>query len=303
MSRARRVLLFPPVRAVVAIALLAALAAPLFLLLRAAGRDGDPVWMELALAFASLAALAFVVRVIERRPFFATLLPSRGAARDLGLGLGLGTALMATTMAVLAGAGWYHVTGLAAPSAGAAALAMLRAVGLFFLVALFEETLFRGIVFRLLEDGLGSWAGLSLSAAIFGLMHLGGPDATLGAGIAIALEAGVLLSALFLVRRTLWLPIGTHWAWNLFEGPVFGCGVSGQHEAGLLRSVTAGPEVWTGGRFGPEAGLVCVLVCTAVGVAVVVGMARRGRMVRPMWRRPKDEATTGEQARPPEPSA
>jgi hypothetical protein len=288
-SLARRVLLFPLVRSVIAVGMMALVGAPLFALAHAAKLDGGKVVPELIMAIASLAGLGFVVRVIERRPFAATLLPAREAGRDLAIGFGVGTALMATTVGILALAGCYRVTGLGAPTLGAALLATARAAVLMLFVGVFEETLFRGIVFRFLEDGLGSWAALALSAAIFGAVHLSGPGATAFAAVAIALEAGVLLSALYLMRRTLWLPIGTHWAWNLLEGPVFGCSVSGQDVPGLLHAETPGPALWTGGRFGPESGLVCVLVCTSVGVWLVVQAARAGRLMPPMWRRPRAE--------------
>jgi uncharacterized protein len=282
-SLARRVLLFPLVRAVIAVALLGILAGPPVLFLPALRES--LVLLELTVAMAMLLSLWFVVRVIERQPFFATLLPARGAARDLGIGFGVGALLMCATMAVLALAGWYRVTGLAAPSAGAAAISLLRAIGLFFLVAAFEEMLFRGVVFRLIEDGLGTWVALAVSAAIFGIVHMSAPDATLWAAVAIALEAGVLLGAFFLMRRTLWMAIGAHWSWNLFEGPVFGANVSGTQEIGLLQSTTTGPALWTGGKFGPEAGLVCVILCTAAGITLVVIAVRRGRIMAPMWRR------------------
>jgi hypothetical protein len=286
MLLARRILLFPLVRALIVLVLIGLFATPPVLLLRALELLGkSAVLLELVMAAAALLALGLVTRFIERRPFFETLLPARGAARDVGLGFGLGVVLIAGTFGALALAGYYRITGFDAQSFTAGCLAMLRATGLFFLVAVFEETLFRGVIYRLSEEGLGTWIALALSAALFGLMHLSAPGANLGAAIAVALEAGVLLGALYLVRRTLWLPIGTHWAWNLFEGPVFGTNVSGQHETGLFRSVTTGPALWTGGKFGPEAGLVSVILCTLAGGAVLLIAARRGRTLAPFWRR------------------
>ena len=62
----------------------------------------------------------------------------------------------------------------------------------------------------------------------------------------------------YLRTRQLWLPIGIHIGWNFFEGVVFGFPVSGMGNYRLLRITVTGPELWTGGAFGPEAGLVLI---------------------------------------------
>src|SRR5262245_28624611 len=110
---------------VIAFALLGILAGPPVLLLKAIRES--TVLLALTLATAMLLSLAFVVRVIEGRPFFATLLPPRGAARDLGIGFGVGAILISGTVAALALAGCYRVTGINASSAGAASISLIRA--------------------------------------------------------------------------------------------------------------------------------------------------------------------------------
>jgi hypothetical protein len=106
-----------------------------------------------------------------------------------------------------------------------------------------------------------------LSSAIFGGLHLTNPNATL-AGAGGVLLAGVFLAFAYLRSGQLWLPIGLHTGWNLFEGLVFGFPVSGLESYHLVRIVVAGPERWTGGRFGPEAGLVA-LPALLLGVFLV----------------------------------
>jgi uncharacterized protein len=68
--------------------------------------------------------------------------------------------------------------------------------------------------------------------------------------------------------RRLWLPIGLHIGWNFFEGPVFGFAVSGMGSFTLIRQAAAGRQVFTGGAFGPEAGLI-VLPGLALGVLLI----------------------------------
>jgi membrane protease YdiL (CAAX protease family) len=148
-----------------------------------------------------------------------------------------------------------------------------------------EELVMRGIIFRITEDGLGSWLALAVSSALFGLAHLGNLNATWVSTFAIMLEAGVLLAAAFMVTRRLWLAIGTHLAWNLTQGGIFGVAVSGHASKGVLEGVLSGPAVLSGGSFGAEASLVAVLVCLTAGVYLVKQASQKGHIVKPFWMR------------------
>ena len=70
--------------------------------------------------------------------------------------------------------------------------------------------------------------------------------------------AGLFMAYAYLRTRQLWLPIGIHIGWNFFEGPLLGFPVSGIGTFQLVRNQIAGPTLFTGGSFGPEAGLVLV---------------------------------------------
>jgi hypothetical protein len=149
----------------------------------------------------------------------------------------------------------------------------------------FEEILFRGVLFRIMEEGLGTWLALLISALIFGLLHLMNPNATLIAGVAIALEAGVLLAAAYASTRRLWLPIGLHFAWNFTQGGVFGVAVSGVNFKGLLQSTLTGPELFSGGEFGAEASIVAIVVGIAAGIYFLWRARAKGNFVKPFWQR------------------
>lgn len=149
----------------------------------------------------------------------------------------------------------------------------------------FEETLFRGIVQRQIERMGGSWVALAITSAIFGFAHLMNPNATLVAGIAITVEAGLLLGAAYLVTRRLWLPIGIHAGWNFTQAWVFSAPVSGGAvKPGLLVTRLDGPVWLTGGAFGLEASLVAMVVATAAGLVMLRIAIRRGQMRRAEWR-------------------
>jgi membrane protease YdiL (CAAX protease family) len=79
-----------------------------------------------------------------------------------------------------------------------------------------EDVKVRGMLSRLLEQSLGTWVAIGLSALFLGLGHWRNPGATVRSSLAIAFEAGILLAALYAATRSPWPPIGLHWAWSPF---------------------------------------------------------------------------------------
>lgn len=219
----------------------------------------------------SWAAYTFYVRRFESRP--VTELRGPHASRELGVGLVLGLAVFTATIGTLMAVGAYRVTGFGTISA--LAMPLLLSIG----AGVLEEIVFRGVVFRLVEEWGGSWAGLIVSSALFGLGHAMNPNATAIGVTAIVLEAGVLLAAAFMLTRRLWLPIGIHIGWNVAEGGIFGVRVSGVPANGLLNGELNGPTWLAGGEFGPEASLVAVLLGVALGGVLLAMAVRRGRLV------------------------
>jgi hypothetical protein len=152
-----------------------------------------------------------------------------------------------------------------------------------------EELLIRGALFRILEHWLGSWFALALSAAIFGALHLFNPGATWFAGLAIAIEAGVLLAAAYMVTQRLWLCIGVHIAWNFTQGGIYSVAVSGGGGQGLLQAKMVGSDWLTGGTFGAEASVVALIVCSLAGLILLAVAIKRGNIIRPVWVRSMQE--------------
>jgi membrane protease YdiL (CAAX protease family) len=227
------------------------------------------------------------VRWIERRPVVE--FASRGAVRELFAGLLIGFALFASVMGILWIAGVYHPAGAGTAQGIAAGLALAIMSGVF------EEILFRGILFRGSSRIVGTWGALLFTASIFGLAHLANKGATFSSGVAIMLEAGILLGAAYAVTGRLWLPIGLHMAWNFTEGSIFGMSVSGNSlagmgDSGLLRGTLSGPRILTGGAFGPEASVVAVVVCLLVAVYLLYRAVKLGRIEPPAWKRQRAAA-------------
>ncbi|MDR2930373.1 MAG: CPBP family intramembrane metalloprotease [Propionibacteriaceae bacterium] len=194
-------------------------------------------------------------------------------------GMALGVVLVGLAVGVLALIGSYRVVGVNAAYNPWAALLTIGVTA-----GIAEEILFRGVLFRLVEEGLGSWGAVAVSALGFGAVHLTNPDATWWGAIAIAVEAGVLFAGVYVLTRNLWWCIGLHFAWNMAEGPLFGSIVSGTGaNSSWLQAQWSGPELLTGGRFGLEASVVPVIIGAALGVLLLVHAHRRGLIVAPAW--------------------
>jgi len=152
-------------------------------------------------------------------------------------------------------------------------------IPLLLLAALAEEMPIRGYLFQNLTQAWGAWPALIVTSLFFASLHLFNPGAH--ADIAMTITgiavAGALFCASVMLTGSLWLALGCHFAWNLFEGPIFGFPVSGQSfgSANILTQSVTGPDWFTGGSFGPEAGA-SSLIALAAGAAVLYALHRRG---------------------------
>jgi membrane protease YdiL (CAAX protease family) len=280
-SRIWPVIHFPLVLLVIAVGLLSGAGFIAQLVSRAIPHAGSG-WLAVAVAIlvAAIFAIAYCVfvRFVERRPTVAEFALT-GWARELGAGLLAGLVLFSIVVGIIAAFGGYRVIGW--HTAGV----LLPVLAISITSGVVEEIALRGIFFRIVESWLGSWIALILSAALFGALHLGNPNATLLAGVAISLEAGIMLAAVYMLTRRLWAAIGLHAAWNFAQGGIFGITVSGFAQDGLLRPRIVGSDLLTGGSFGAEASLPAIIVCTAFGIGLLVVAHRRGRFVAPFWAR------------------
>jgi len=282
----RRILLSPLLRLVWTLLLVGALNFPLRLVAPDLARSPNTS-LEGALRNAVLytLVLALTVRWLEGRRLREIGFRPAAAIPDVLRGIGIGAALLTSVMGVLALLGDYAIVGWAPLLPGTTRGGLLLEVLLTLLgAAVFEEVVSRGILFRLFEQALGTWVAIAISSGLFALGHARNPGATLMSGIGIA-QAGVLLAAAYAATRSLWFPIGLHWAWNVFEGPVWGSAVSGIHLNVLVHAVFPGPALLTGGSFGVEPGLPTILLGSVLSIVFLVVAARRGEIRTPPWMR------------------
>jgi uncharacterized protein len=237
--------------------------------------QGNP-WPTLALglltAVVAVLVYGWVVRRTEHRP--AAEVGAQGAVAATALGVLIGVALFGAVVLNLAFLGLYQVHGLGSVEGAVGLLGFMAAA------AVTEELLFRGVLFRIVEQWTGTWIALVLTSALFGLAHLANPNADAWGAVAVAVEAGGLLTAAYVATRRLWVPIGLHFGWNFAAGGVFSTEVSGNGTPpGLLDSTLSGPAVLTGGGFGPEGSPYSLLFCVLAAVAFLWLARRRGHLV------------------------
>lgn len=278
-SVGRRIVEFPLVAMVIAIALYAAAAYLAFLIQRslpamsANAKIPIGVLINVGLLFA---AYKLAIRHLGEHP--RDDLPADGAVRNISLGFLGGVLLFSVVAGAAAVAGVYRITGCCSTGQ------LVRDVFQTALLAGFaEELLFRGILFRWIEEFAGSWAALLFTSALFGLGHIENPNATWFSSFAIAVEAGVLLGGAYMLTRSLWVPIGLHAAWNFTQGYIFDIPVSGVPENGLTQAKLSGPALLSGGQFGLEASILALVVATAAGIWLVTLAVKRGELMQPWW--------------------
>jgi membrane protease YdiL (CAAX protease family) len=283
----KKVLEFPLVAMVIAVAVMIGTVG----LASAAVKFGIPglehdtfvIMVDLAAVAGLFLAYKLVIRHLGRTKRDDLALD--GAAKETVAGIGIGVGLFTLIVGVAALIGIYTITGRGDFSMLGSALvtdALFPAVS--------EEMLFRGVLFRWIEEFGGSWLALAVTSALFGAAHLMNPNASPIAAIGIALEAGVMLGAAYMLTRRLWLAMGLHAGWNFTQGEIWDIPVSGLDQHGVVQAQLQGNPLLTGNGFGLEASLIAIVVATAFGLFLLNRAIKAGRLVRPMWSRPSHPA-------------
>lgn len=232
---------------------------------------------QLVAACVAYVTYIWVMRNIEKR--VPTELARTGAVSEFFLGFGIGSALIALAVGALMWLGAYEVQGIS-PLTVVAVPLMLHLI-----VGMIEELVVRGVIFRVLQEYLGSYFTLALTSIFFGFLHLMNDHIT-WLSFANIVALGALLGAAFLLTGRLWMCVALHAAWNFTQDGIFSINVSGQVvKNGLVFGKLSGPDWLTGGAFGLE-GSAITLILLAISTAVTIALARRAKRIAvPVWQR------------------
>ncbi|EPY2274916.1 CPBP family intramembrane glutamic endopeptidase [Clostridium sporogenes] len=131
-----------------------------------------------------------------------------------------------------------------------------------------EEILVRGWLMNVLGAKYNITIGLIFSSLLFALLHFLNPNVSLVAILNLFIT-GILFGLYVIKTKNLWGACGLHAAWNFFQGNIFGFEVSGIKTGvgSLMKLKLVGSDLFTGGSFGPEAGIACTIV---LSVAIII---------------------------------
>jgi len=227
----------------------------------------------------SSAVLSYILFFKKYDKRTVTEFAAKGLAKNLIIGTLIGLVLQSLTILVIYLKGSYSVININPIS-----FIMIPLV-IMFTVAIIEEILVRGIIFRIIEEKLGSYISLTISSILFGVLHLANPHSTLISGVCIT-TAGFLMGASFIYSRSLWMPIAVHFAWNFTQSGIFGAITSGNEKTkSLLEAKIQGPEFITGGAFGPERSIQAIIFCIIATIVLMMLSRKANKIIEPYWKK------------------
>ncbi|CAN5392803.1 hypothetical protein BH11BAC3_BH11BAC3_02770 [soil metagenome] len=241
-------------------------------------KDFKNLFKGIAASIAVIIAYKLFYRKIENRE--VTELSVKGIAKNLLLGTLIGVLLQSLIVFII-----YLCNGFQLVAVNPVSFIIVP-LTVAFTVAIFEEILIRGIVFRIIEEKLGSYIALLISAIIFGALHITNPGSTFISATCVAVEGGLLLGAAYIFARNLWLPIAIHFAWNFMQSGIFGAITSGnENTTSLLTTKITGPELITGGAFGPEGTIQATIFCLIATMVLMTLNIKKNRLIQPNWKK------------------
>lgn len=148
--------------------------------------------------------------------------------------------------------------------------AVVVSLGLFILVALSEELLFRGYIQGLLRNHYGANIAIIHSSILFALLHMMNPGIL---STPFTLINIFLVGVFFAVTREItggiWLAIGFHLTWNFFQGNIFGFAVSGTDSKTIISITSQGNSFISGGDFGAEGSIIATVILLIACIIVI----------------------------------
>lgn len=145
---------------------------------------------------------------------------------------------------------------------------LIKSILLFTIVAIVEETLFRGYILKNLMSSFNKYTALILSSILFSIMHGVNPNISLFSLFDLFL-VGIVLGLSYIYTKNLWFPIAIHLSWNLFQ-TLLGFNVSGQDTYSIIEFKTNESNLINGGAFGFEGSYLSIIaeILTIIGIGI-----------------------------------
>lgn len=126
--------------------------------------------------------------------------------------------------------------------------------------------------------------GIIIPSGVFALLHFLNPGALNNPIPTVNL---ILISIVFalmtLFTNSIWMAIGYHFTWNFFQGKIFGMNVSGLVIPNPLFQLNLkNNDLFYGGQFGPEGGLLVTIVLLISLGLMYYGYKNRKYLYRPI---------------------
>jgi membrane protease YdiL (CAAX protease family) len=273
-----KILQFPISRIAIALAFII----PTIICFNLLYKNLDPRWTSyigdvgsIVIVLLYIISYSLYVKYIEKRS--AIELSKQGMIQETGVGFIISAILVVLTTLLIFFKGTINIVNTNSIDY------LLHAFFIFGLLSFVEELIFRGIIFRLLEELMGTWLSIIIIATIFSAVHLVHEEATLSSTIAIALQ-DLILSGAFILTRRLWLCWGIHWGWNFTQDGVLGMPNSGVDLLpSWLNTEIIGPTWLTGGPIGIELSVLGVLLNVLIGLVLIKIAIKKGQIVPPSW--------------------
>lgn len=201
-----------------------------------------------------LVTLFFVTKIEKRN------LRSMGFSRDniassLLKGLALGFGMFAVIVLIGMFIGQYSFEGFDLSS-----LPLAIPYILVFIIQPFAEEIYtRGWIIPLFAKNYSVFLGVLVSVLFFVTGHMGNNGINIVAIINLIIM-GVLLAVVFLKTDNIWVCGALHSAWNFTQSYLLGFNVSGFHTSSLMHFSQTTPNIYNGGVYGPEAGIIATVI-------------------------------------------
>ena len=205
--------------------------------------------------------LALFMKFVDKEKFVNLGFQTEGRLKEFNIGILIGIIIMSLGYFILSMLDEIHFKEVIFNTKE-----IIISCFLFLIVAIVEETLFRGYILRNLMISFNKYVALIVSSLLFSLMHGFNPNIDLFSLFDLFL-AGLVLGISYTHTKNLWFPIALHLSWNLFQTH-FGFNVSGQDFYSLIEFNITKSNLLNGGDFGFEGSIFSIIfeILTFLGI-------------------------------------